>query len=56
MPTDLLRMTLNLILVYIPDGLAICIFLEAISKNGFWFKVEADARFKPEEYASISRI
>ena len=24
--------------------------LEAISKIGFWFKVKADARFKPEEY------
>ena len=24
--------------------------LEAISKNGFWFKVKAAARFKPEEY------
>jgi hypothetical protein len=30
--------------------------LEAISKKGFWFKFEAEARFKPEEYTGISRI
>ena len=30
--------------------------LEAVSKTGFWFKSEAAARFKPEEYSSISRI
>ena len=30
--------------------------LEAISKNGFWFKVKADATFEPEEYSCISRI
>jgi hypothetical protein len=30
--------------------------LEAISKKGFWFKIEADARIKPQEYSSISRI
>jgi len=30
--------------------------IEAISKNGFWFKVKAGARIKPEEYLSISRI
>jgi hypothetical protein len=28
---------------------------EAISKNGFWFKIKAAARFNPEEYWSISR-
>jgi hypothetical protein len=32
------------------------ISLEAISKKGFWFKIEAAARFKPEEYFRISRI
>jgi len=32
------------------------IILEAISKIGFWFKIEAAARFEPEEYYSISRI
>jgi hypothetical protein len=30
--------------------------IEAISKIGFWFKVAAAARFKPEEYYSILRI
>jgi len=30
--------------------------IEAISKNGFWFKVAADARFNPEEYSCILRI
>jgi hypothetical protein len=30
--------------------------LEAISKKGFWFKIAAGPRFKPEEYLSISRI
>gem|GEM_PF-4741174 len=29
---------------------------EAISKIGFWFKVKAAARFRPEEYSSIARI
>jgi len=29
--------------------------IEAISKNGFWFKIKAAARFNPEEYWSISR-
>ena len=29
---------------------------EAISKKGFWFKIEAGPRFKPEEYLSIWRI
>jgi hypothetical protein len=32
------------------------ILLEAISKKGFWFKIAAAARFKPEAYSSISRI
>ena len=32
------------------------LMLEAISKIGFWVKIEAAARFKPEEYSSISRI
>jgi|GEM_PF-5441411 len=30
--------------------------LEAISKNGFWFKVKAGASFEPEEYYRILRI
>jgi len=30
--------------------------LEAISKKGFWFKIAAGPRFKPEEYSRISRI
>jgi len=30
--------------------------IEAISKNGFWFKIKAGATFEPEEYSSISRI
>jgi len=25
-------------------------FIEPISKNGFWFKIKAAARKKPEEY------
>jgi hypothetical protein len=32
------------------------ILIEAILKNGFWFNIKAAARFKPEEYISISRI
>jgi len=30
--------------------------LQAISKKGFWFKIEAEAKFKPEAYSSIPRI
>ncbi len=37
-------------------ALLIQMYLEAISKKGFWFKIAAAARFKPEEYYSISRI
>ncbi len=33
----------------------VTIWLEAISKNGFWFKVKADVKFNPEEYSSILR-
>jgi len=29
---------------------------EAISKYGFWFKIKAGAQFKPQAYASRSRI
>jgi hypothetical protein len=29
--------------------------IEAISKIGFWFKVEAGPRFNPEAYSSIPR-
>jgi len=29
--------------------------IEAISKNGFWFKIKTGARFNPEEYSSILR-
>ena len=29
--------------------------LEAVSKKGFWFKIEAEPSFNPQEYASISR-
>jgi hypothetical protein len=32
------------------NQLVVTAYLEAVSKNGFWFKVKADARFKPEEY------
>jgi len=32
------------------NQLVVTVWLEAISKNGFWFKVKAAARFKPEEY------
>jgi len=32
------------------NQLVVTAFLEAVSKNGFWFKVKAAARFKPEEY------
>jgi hypothetical protein len=34
----------------------ILFFIEAISKIGFWFKFEAEQRFKPEEYFGIWRI
>ena len=30
--------------------------LQAISKKGFWFKIEAEAKFKPQAYSSIPRI
>jgi hypothetical protein len=29
--------------------------VEAISKNGFWFKIKAGVNFKLEDYADISR-
>jgi len=32
------------------------LFYESYLRNGFWFKIKADAKFKPEEYFSISRI
>jgi hypothetical protein len=32
------------------DDLTFYRLLEAISKIGFWFKVKADVRIKPEEY------
>ncbi len=35
---------------------SIACYSDAISKIGFWFKIEAAARFKPQEYSSISRI
>jgi hypothetical protein len=31
------------------------IFIEAISKIGFWFKVKAGPRFNPQAYSSIPR-
>jgi hypothetical protein len=31
------------------------LLLEVISKLGFWFHIEAAAKFKPEEYIGISR-
>jgi hypothetical protein len=30
--------------------------LQAISKKGFWFKIAAEVKFKPEAYSSILRI
>jgi hypothetical protein len=39
-----------------PLNLSMGLLLEAISKIGFWFKIEAAARFKPEAYSGISRI
>jgi hypothetical protein len=35
---------------------SIHIFLEGISKIGFWFKIAAEPSFKPQTYSSISRI
>jgi hypothetical protein len=29
--------------------------LEAVSKNGFWFKIEAEPSFNPQAYLSMSR-
>ncbi len=30
--------------------------LQAISKNGFWFKIATDSGFKPQAYACMLRI
>ena len=30
--------------------------VQAISKKGFWFKIAAEVKFKPEVYSSIPRI
>jgi predicted GNAT family acetyltransferase len=32
------------------------VYIQAISKKGFWFQIAAEAKFKPEAYSSIPRI